>query len=202
MANTLYYGDNLHVLREHVKDESVDLIYLDPPFNSNANYNILFKSPEGHNSDAQIEAFEDSWQWNDSAEAAFDGVMRSGNTAAFELLRAMRGFLGENDMMAYLVMMAVRLLELHRVLKATGSLYLHCDPTASHYLKLLLDGVFGADKFRNEITWKRTTTHSDSKTWSRVSDIILFYTKGRAFTWNTPRDAHDETYLSTRLRTY
>lgn len=134
MTNTLYYGDNLHVLREHVKDESVDLIYLDPPFNSNANYNILFKSPEGHNSDAQIEAFEDTWHWNDSAESAFDEVMRSGNTAAFELLRAMRGFLGDNDMMAYLAMMAVRLLQLHRVLKPTGSLYLHCDPTASHYL--------------------------------------------------------------------
>ena len=132
MTNTLYYGDNLHVLREHVRDESVDLIYLDPPFNSNANYNILFKSPEGHNSDAQIEAFEDTWHWNDTAEHAFDEVMRSGKTKAFDLLRAMRDFLGDNDMMAYLAMMAVRLLELHRVLKPTGSLYLHCDPTASH----------------------------------------------------------------------
>ncbi len=112
MTNTLHYGDNLHVLREHVKDESVDLIYLDPPFNSNANYNILFKSPDGHDSDAQIEAFEDTWHWNASAEAAFDEVMRSGNTAAFELLRSMRAFLGDNDMMAYLAMMAVRLIEL------------------------------------------------------------------------------------------
>ncbi|WP_374411412.1 DNA methyltransferase [Novosphingobium colocasiae] len=155
MMNTLYYGDNLHVLREHVKDESVDLIYLDPPFNSNANYNILFKSPEGQSSDAQFEAFEDTWHWNDSAEHAYDAVMRSGNTAAFELLRAMRAFLGDNDMMAYLAMMAVRLLELHRVLKPTGALYLHCDPTASHYLKLLLDGIFGADNCRNEIIWKR-----------------------------------------------
>ena len=132
MTNTLYYGDNLHVLRDHVRAESVDLIYLDPPFNSNANYNILFKSPEGHNSDAQIEAFEDTWHWNDTAEHAFDEVMRSGKTKAFDLLRAMRDFLGDNDMMAYLAMMAVRLLELHRVLKPTGSLYLHCDPTASH----------------------------------------------------------------------
>ncbi|MDP3676585.1 MAG: DNA methyltransferase [Novosphingobium sp.] len=199
-ANYLYYGDNLQVLREHVRDESVDLIYLDPPFNSNANYNILFRSPEGHNSDAQIEAFEDTWHWNDTAEQAFDEVARSGNTKAFDLLNAMRGFLGDNDMMAYLAMMAVRLLELHRVLKPTGSLYLHCDPTASHYLKLLLDGVFGADRFQNEITWKRTTTHSDSKTWSRVSDIILFYSKSKIFTWNTPREPHTEEYIASKYR--
>ena len=142
MTNRLYYGDNLAVLREHVADESVDLVYLDPPFNSNANYNILFRSPTGGSADAQIEAFEDTWHWNDRAEDAFDQVMHSGRTGAAELLRAMRGFLGENDMMAYLAMMAIRLIELHRVLKPTGSLYLHCDPTASHYLKLLLDGIF------------------------------------------------------------
>jgi len=198
MTNKLYFGDNLHVLREHVAAASVDLVYLDPPFNSNANYNILFKSPEGAQSDAQIEAFEDTWHWNDSAEAAFDEVMRSGNADAFELLRAMRAFLGDNDMMAYLAMMAVRLIELHRVLKPTGSLYLHCDPTASHYLKLLLDGVFGAKNFRNEIVWKRTTTHSDSKTWSRVSDIIFFYSTGKLFTWNTPRDAHSKEYIAAK----
>jgi site-specific DNA-methyltransferase (adenine-specific) len=198
MTNKLYFGDNLHVLREHIAPGSVDLVYLDPPFNSNANYNILFKSPDGGDSDAQIEAFEDSWHWNDSAEEAFDDVMRSGNTAAFELLRAMRAFLGDNDMMAYLAMMAVRLIELHRVLKPTGSLYLHCDPTASHYLKLLLDAVFGAGNYRNEIVWKRTTTHSDSKTWSRVSDIIFFYSKGKQFTWNTPRDAHSKEYIAAK----
>jgi site-specific DNA-methyltransferase (adenine-specific) len=184
MPNTLYYGDNLHVLREHVASESVDLIYLDPPFNSNANYNILFKSPEGHDSDAQIEAFEDTWHWNDSAEAAFDAVMTSGNADAFELLRAMRSFLGDNDMMAYLAMMAIRLIELHRALKPTGSLYLHCDPTASHYLKLLLDGVFGATNFRNEIVWKRTSAHNSARRFGPVHDIILFYTKSDAYVWN------------------
>ena len=195
MTNKLFYGDNLDVLREHIASDSVDLIYLDPPFNSNANYNILFKSKTGDGSDAQIEAFEDTWHWNDKAEDAFDQVARSGNTKAFDLLNAMRGFLGDNDMMAYLAMMAVRLLELHRVLKPTGSLYLHCDPTASHYLKLLLDGVFGGDRFRNEIAWKRTGVHGDSKTWSRVSDTLFFYTKGNGFTWNDPIEAHSEKYI-------
>lgn len=139
--NTLFYGDNLNILRDYIDDESVDLIYLDPPFNSNANYNVLFKSPTGEGSEAQIEAFGDTWHWNVHAEEAFDQVIKSGNSDAAEILRAMRSFLKENDMMAYLAMMAVRLLELHRALKITGSVYLHCDPTASHYLKALLDEV-------------------------------------------------------------
>ncbi|MDE2303494.1 MAG: restriction endonuclease [Sphingomonadales bacterium] len=205
MTNTLYYGDNLHVLREHIRDESVDLIYLDPPFNSNANYNILFKSPEGHDSDAQIEAFADTWHWNDRAEAAFDGVMKSGNTAAFELLRAMRGFLGENDMMAYLAMMAVRLIELHRVLKPTGSLYLHCDPTASHYLKLLLDGVFGALGYRTEISWRRSSAHNDAKQGraqpGNIRDIVFFYSKSQSgWTWNWIFTGYDERYVDSAYR--
>jgi site-specific DNA-methyltransferase (adenine-specific) len=155
-VNTLYYGDNLDILRAHIASESVDLIYLDPPFNSNASYNVLFKAPDGHDSHAQMEAFEDTWHWNETAERAFDEVMQSGNTDAAEMLRAMRSFLHDNDMMAYLAMMAVRLLELHRVLKPTGSLYLHCDPTASHYLKLLLDAVFAPNNFKNEIVWQPT----------------------------------------------
>lgn len=187
------------MLREHVPTESVDLVYLDPPFNSNANYNILFKSPTGSQSDAQIEAFEDTWHWNDKAEDAFDQVMRSGNTKAFDLLNAMRSFLGENDMMAYLSMMAIRLIELHRVLKPTGSLYLHCDPTASHYLKVLLDGVFGAKSFRNEIAWKRTSSHNDASQglsrFGRTHDIILFYTKEKSSTWNLQFASYDESYL-------
>lgn len=131
MGNHLYYGDNLNVLRDSIADESVDLIYLDPPFNSNASYNQLFKGPSGNMSAAQIEAFNDTWHWTDAAEEAFREVLHSGNGAAAEMLRAIRSFLGDNDMMAYLSMMAVRLLELHGVLKPTGSLYLHCDPTAS-----------------------------------------------------------------------
>ena len=193
--NKLFYGDNLDVLRDHIADESVDLIYLDPPFNSNANYNVLFKSKTGEGADAQITAFEDSWHWNDKAEDAFDQVMRSGLSGASEMLRAMRSFLGENDMMAYLAMMAIRMIELHRVLKPTGSLYLHCDPTASHYLKLLLDGVFGPTNFQNEIIWKRTSAHSSAKRYGPVHDTILFYAKGPNFIWNRTYTAHDPAYL-------
>jgi site-specific DNA-methyltransferase (adenine-specific) len=184
MTNHLYYGDNLMVLRDSIKDGSVDLIYLDPPFNSNASYNVLFKQGDGAQSAAQIEAFDDTWHWNESAEAAFGDVMRGGNAAAATMLRAMRSFLGDNDMMAYLAMMAVRLVELHRVLKATGSLYLHCDPTASHYLKILLDAVFGKESYRNEIIWRRTNAHNvKSKAFPRVHDTILFYTKSDQNTW-------------------
>jgi site-specific DNA-methyltransferase (adenine-specific) len=200
MANRLYYGDNFAVLRESIADESVDLVYLDPPFNSNAGYNVLFKAPAGQKSEAQIEAFLDTWHWTVAAARAYEDVMTSKHTDAAKMLNAMRSFLGENDMMAYLAMMAARLIELHRVLKPTGSLYLHCDSTASHYLKILLDSVFGVLNFRNEITWKRTTTHSDSKTWSRVSDTILFYTMGKIFVWNTPRDAHSDDYKSDKYR--
>ncbi len=130
-GNALYYGDNLAVLRDSIATESVDLIYLDPPFNSNASYNVLFRAPDGVRSQAQIEAFDDTWHWTtDGAELAFDEVMHGAHSDAGILLRAMRAALGENDMMAYLAMMAVRLIELHRVLKPTGSIYLHCDPTA------------------------------------------------------------------------
>ena len=173
----------------------MDLVYLDPPFNSQANYNVLFKSPTGKQSDAQIEAFEDTWHWSAQAEEAFDEVIRSGNTDAAELLRALRTFLKENDMMAYLTMMAVRLLELHRVLKPTGSIYLHCDPTASHYLKLLLDAIFGPTRFRNEIVWKRTSARSDSHRWNHIHDIILFYSKTDKYTWNKQFTDYDEQYL-------
>src|SRR6266436_1964406 len=173
MTNHLYYGDNLDILRSQIKEESIDLIYLDPPFNSQANYNVLFRSPTGKQSPAQVEAFEDTWDWTDEAEKAFDEVMTSGNTDAAEMLRAMRSFLKENDVMAYLTMMAIRLLELHRVLKPIGSLYLHCDPTASHYLKMLMDAVFGPANFRNEIIWKRTTAHSSAKKYAPIHDTIL-----------------------------
>jgi adenine specific DNA methylase Mod len=202
--NHLYYGDNLGVLREQIATESVDLIYLDPPFNSNASYNVLFKAPSGEGSAAQIEAFDDTWHWNDSAEAAFQEVLRSGNGNAAEMLRAMRSFLGDNDMMAYLAMMAVRLIELHRVLKPTGSLYLHCDPTASHYLKILLDAVFGAKRFGAEIIWKRTSAHSDAGQGRRLlgyqHDVIFQYFKTDEYVWNTQYHAYDESYVEKHYR--
>jgi site-specific DNA-methyltransferase (adenine-specific) len=194
--NTLFYGDNLTILREHIADESVDLVYLDPPFNSNANYNVLFKAPGGEQSAAQIEAFEDTWHWNESAERAFDDVIGSGNSDAATMLIAMRSFLKENDMMAYLAMMAVRLIELHRVLKPTGSLYLHCDPTASHYLKILLDAVFGPGGFVNEIIWERTNAKSHAfNRFSSGHDVVLKYAKNDNETWNPQFLPHSQTYI-------
>lgn len=196
LMNHLYYGDNLQVLRDSIRDETVDLIYLDPPFNSNAGYNIIFKGPAGSDSTAQIEAFDDTWHWNDSAEVAFGDVMRGGNANVAQMLRAMRSFLGDNDMMAYLAMMAVRLMELHRVLKPTGSLYLHCDPTASHYLKILLDAVFGKENYRNEIVWKRTSAHSDARNkFADVSDTILFYSKSAKTFFQATYNPHDPEYV-------
>jgi site-specific DNA-methyltransferase (adenine-specific) len=193
VTNKLFYGDNLDVLRGF-DAACVDLVYLDPPFNSNADYNVIHKDKTGGSSDAQIEAFEDTWHWNDHAEDAFDQVIRSGNTAAAELLRAMRGFLGENDMMAYLAMMAIRLIELRRVLRPTGSLYLHCDPTASHYLKILLDAVFGRENFRNEIVWKRS--HPKGHAFTRFAtshDVIFAYSREHGLAkWNPIWIAHDE----------
>jgi site-specific DNA-methyltransferase (adenine-specific) len=202
MANKLFYGDNLEVLRgvdadgrPLIPDESVDLIYLDPPFNSAANYNVLFRAPDGRATEGAIEAFEDTWHWTDSAAQAFHEVVTGRHQRAGTLLKAMRDALGENDMMAYLAMMAVRLVELHRVLKPTGSLYLHCDPTASHYLKALLDGVFGNENFRNEIIWKRTGSHGGAKRWGPIHDVILFYTKSAEFIWNRTFQDYDPSYL-------
>ena len=164
MPNTLYYGDNLQVLRDHVPAESVGLVYLDPPFNSNASYNVLFRERTGEESPAQIKAFTDTWEWTQETERTFElDIIQNPAvpSAVKDMISAFRQFIGRNAMMAYLVMMAPRLVELHRVLKPTGSLYLHCDPTASHYLKLLLDAVFGQGNFRNELVWKRTSAHSD-----------------------------------------
>ena len=197
MGNHLFYGDNLKVLRDEIAPESVDLIYLDPPFNSNATYNQLFAGPDGSQSAAQIEAFNDTWHWTDAAEDAYGEVLRSGNGNAAEMLRAMRSFLGENDMMAYLAMMAVRMIELHRVLKATGSLYLHCDPTASHYLKILLDAVFGARNFRNEIIWQRTSAHSNaSQRMASVHDVIFFVGKSERVIFNQVFGPYSDEYIA------
>ena len=193
--NQLYFGDNLDILRQYVADESVDLIYLDPPFNSNATYNVLFRERSGEESAAQITAFEDTWHWGWESETAFQDVITRGPDKVGSLLAALRQFLGQNDMMAYLTMMAQRMVELHRVLKPTGSIYLHCDPTASHYLKLLMDAVFGSDKFKNEIIWKRTSSHSGSKRWGPIHDTILFYSASTSHLWNDVYQEYDTSYL-------
>jgi site-specific DNA-methyltransferase (adenine-specific) len=183
VANTLYYGDNLDVLRQHVASESVDLVYLDPPFNSNATYNALFGEQDGSRSAAQIQAFTDTWRWDQAAVADYQRTVEHGGKVADALI-AMRTFLGPSDMLAYLSMMAPRLVELRRALRPTGSIYLHCDPTASHYLKLLLDAVFGPEHFRSEVIWKRTSSHSSSLRWGPVHDVLLHYTRTDSYTWN------------------
>ena len=203
MTNKLFYGDNLEVLRGRdadgrplLADESVDLIYLDPPFNSAANYNVLFRAPDGRAPESQIEAFEDTWHWTDAAALAFQEVVTGRHQGASALLRAMRVALGENDLMAYLAMMAVRLTELHRVLKPTGSLYLHCDPTASHCLKLLLDGIFGPAQFKNEIIWKRTSSANNPRRWGPTHDVVFFYSKTSDFRWNRITTAYSAKHVA------
>jgi site-specific DNA-methyltransferase (adenine-specific) len=198
--NTLYYGDNLDILRRYIDDESVDLIYLDPPFNSNADYNVLFAEKDGTQAHAQIKAFEDTWTWDLEAAQEYAEVLRSGHDRVAKCLKGMHDFLGGSDMLAYLSMMALRLIDLRRVLKPTGSIYLHCDPTASHYLKLTMDAVFGPENFRNEIMWKRTTSHSDSQRWSANSDVILYFSKSDSLTWNPQHAAHSEEYLTSKYR--
>ena len=198
--NKLYLGDNLDILRRYVPNESVDLIYLDPPFNSNATYNILFQEKSGENSAAQITAFEDTWHWGQESEYAYQEIVRGSSKQLSDLIQAFRMFLGQNDMMAYLVMMAERLVELHRVLKPTGSIYLHCDPTASHYLKLLMDAVFGLENFRNEITWKRTHAHSGGRRYGPVHDTLLYYSKSNQYVWNSQYIEYSEEYKESFFR--
>ncbi len=197
--NTLFYGDNLDILRsrEYFPNECVDLIYLDPPFNSNRSYNVLFKDESGLESDAQIAAFDDTWHWGRNAEETYADLVTDAPERVSTAIAALRRIIGANQMMAYLVMMAARLVELHRVLKPTGSLYLHCDPTASHYLKVILDTVFGPENFRTEITWKRTSSHNDAKRkYGDVSDVIFFYSKTDRYVFNVQYGAYSEEYLT------
>ncbi len=205
--NRLFYGDNLDVLRQHVPAGTVDLVYLDPPFNSNRSYNVIFNRHDVINEadSAQIQAFDDTWRWTPVTERQYTGYV--GGELPNEVANALTAFrtlIGENDALAYLVNMAPRLVELHRVLKATGSLYLHCDPTMSHYLKVLLDAIFGPDRFVNEIIWKRSSAHSDSKQGSqhygRVSDTILFYAKSDRQTFNTQYQPYDQSYIDRDYR--
>jgi DNA modification methylase len=198
-VNSLYYGDNLDVMRRYIANESIDLVYLDPPFNSNADYNVLFAEHSGDRAAAQIKAFDDTWEWNLESSRAYEEVVEGGGVIS----EAMQGFwkmLGSSNMMAYLAMMAPRLIELDRVLKSTGSLYLHCDPTASHYLKLTLDAVFGARSFRNEIIWKRTSAHNRLVRYGPVHDTILFYSKSDTWTWNPQHTPYTQDYIDSFYR--
>jgi DNA modification methylase len=197
--NKLYYGDNLEVLRQHIKDESVDLIYLDPPFNSRQDYNVLFAEKSGERSASQIMAFEDTWEWNTDAQQAYEEIVERGGRIS-DAMRAFKTFLGHSDMMAYLAMMAPRLIEMKRVLKVTGSIYLHCDPTASHYLKMLMDGVFGPQYFRNEIIWRRTTSHMGAQRCGNVHDTLLYFAKGDSSIWNSVYQKYDEEYVQQYYR--
>ena len=196
--NKLYYGDNLDILSRYVEDKSVDLVYLDPPFNSNQDYNVLFKERDGSRSAAQIKAFKDTWIWDQEASHAYQEMIEGDHEEVSKVLRAFHTFLGFNDMLAYLSMMAPRLVELRRVLKDTGSIYLHCDPTASHYLKMLMDAVFGPANFRNEIAWKRTPFAGSSKARARQfpasHDVILFYSRGDKHFFVGERKDYEEDY--------
>ena len=197
--NLLYYGDNLDVLRRHIDDESVDLVYLDPPFNSNASYNVLFAEQDGARAASQIKAFEDTWRWDANAARACHEVIEAGGKVSLAM-QAFRTFLGESDMLAYLSMMAPRLIELRRVLKSTGSIYLHCDPSASHYLKMLMDAVLGPEQFRNEVVWKRTSAHSSAKRYGPVHDVIFFYGKTDQMQWIGGRQAYNPAYVRQRYK--
>ena len=209
-TNVLYYGDNLDILRRYIPDESVELVYLDPPFNSNRAYNVIFKDESGQKSDAQLVAFEDTWHWGPSAEATYAYLTNSTRNegrvpeSVSQIIAALRSGIGTNQMTAYIVEMAARLVELHRTLKRTGSLYLHCDPTASHYLKVVMDSIFGPECFRSEIVWKRSSAHSDTKQGRQIHghihDVLLFYTKGSEWTWNTIYTPYDASYVDAFYR--
>lgn len=201
VTNRLFYGDNLDVLRKSVASESVDLVYLDPPFNSNRNYNVIFARKASSEDTAQIQAFGDTWRWTQATEEQYLDLINGGapNRVA-DALRAMNTLLGENDGLAYLVNMAPRVVELHRVLTATGSLYLHCDPTMSHYLKVLLDSIFGPERFRSEIIWRRYGSHNDANGYGAVHDVVLYYVKGKTFTFNKQFTVYGDAYVAERFR--
>ena len=179
----LYYGDCLDWMRRW-PDECADLIYLDPPFNSNANYNIIFGTENG--APAQVRGFNDTWKWDDKAAARVARLEAAVSNPLHDATVAFKRLLGPSGMLAYLTYMGERLVEMRRLLKKTGSLYLHCDPTASHYLKALMDDLFGHQNHRNEIIWERTTGRKSGRQYGRVHDVVLFYSKAKSNVWNSP----------------
>lgn len=198
-TNRLYYGDNLDILRQHVADSSVDLIYLDPPFNSDASYNLLFSAQDGSRPAAQIKAFQDTWRWDQAAVRSFEELIECGGDVA-AAMRAFRTFLPESNMLAYLAMMAPRLVELRSKLKDSGSIYLHCDPTASHYLKMLMDAIFGAKQFLNEIIWYYRGAGVPKTAWARRHDVILWYAKKDGQQYFNPDPVRREYAAATKDR--
>jgi len=202
--NTLYYGDNLAILRsrDYFPDASVDLVYLDPPFNSNATYNVLFAERSGAQAASQIKAFEDTWRWDSEAARAYFETVEAGGQVS-EALQAFRKLVGDSNMLAYLAMMAPRLVELRRVLKPTGSIYLHCDPTAGSYLRVLMDAVFGPENFRNDIVWKRKAgrgeTNKAAIRFGITADNILFYARSKAALFTRQYRPSNPHYIETKF---
>ena len=196
---TLVRGDNLEEMRKF-PDDCIDLIATDPPFNSKRNYFVPYRDEHGQEPDTLIRAFTDTWTWGEAAEDAYQHLLVEEGGQIGNTIQGIRQFLNETPMMAYLVMMAVRIVEMHRILKTTGSLYLHCDPSASHYLKIILDAIFGASNFRNEIVWQRTSSHNDGNRFGRVHDIILFYSKNPQPLWNAVYTEHNAEYVERAYR--
>lgn len=191
MENKLYLGNNLDVLRR-LEDESVDLTYIDAPWNDNPRYNILFTDHSGEQAPTQIKTFQESWSWDKPAIKAYKEVVKSGGSIS-TAMEAFHTLIGENDMLAFLAMMSLRLIEVHRVSKSTGSIYLHCDPTISYYLRILMDSVFGLENFRNGIAWCYTRLSKDSSHYPRQHATILFYTKSKQYTFNAPHIPYAKT---------
>jgi site-specific DNA-methyltransferase (adenine-specific) len=201
-VNRLLFGDNLPWLRDRkvFPDESVDLVYLDPPFNSSADYNVIFREESGEASQAQFHAFTDTWHWADAEPTYREFIQMCPLAEAVTMMEAYRTALKTSPMMAYLAMMAPRLVELWRVLKPTGSIYLHCDPTASHYLKLLMDSIFGPQRFKSEIVWKRTSSHGNVSTgYGNVTDTLLFYSRDDRATWNQLYTPYSQKHMDTKF---
>jgi len=201
-VNRLWYGDNLTIMQEHMGKHSVDLIYLDPPFNSKQNYNLLYKTMTGKPVPEQVEAFCDTWEMDPQKEAiarSMPVLMREHGVDDYYVdfwrlwMQALRK--SQPHLLAYLIFMVQRLLYMKSLLRPTGSIYLHCDPTASHYIKVMMDGIFGHANFRNEIVWKRTGSHGGSKRWGPVHDTLLFYTASDRYTWNRVFQSYDQKYL-------
>jgi len=191
MKNQIFYGDNLEVLRNHIPSESVDLCYIDPPFNSKRNYNQIYNNI-GTEDKAQAQAFIDTWTWDSMAEQGLREIIANENNVltmqSIKLILGLEQILGKGSLLAYLVSMTLRIAEIRRILKPTGSFYLHCDPTASHYLKLVCDGIFcsGGGDFQNEIIWHYRRWTGKAKKFQALHDTIFFYTKSKNYTFNTP----------------